>query len=395
MSSDDCLSDCVVPHAPSNTSNEFAPTKSMRRVGIIVNTPAQVHFYHHIYERLLEDGHQAFIIARAEQETMDLLHEFDIPHSIFSTPPESKVGKILTMPRDVVSASQLLKKERVDIITGFGVYDAYCSALLSVPNVLFIDNEPKIGLRSYALQFRLFYPFVDTLITPSYFREDLGEKQIRINGIKEFAYLHPNYYAPDDSVFGELGVNKGERYFILRFNGLSAFHDLGVGGFTPKAKVALVKELEEHGHVFISSEKDVPTELKKHVIKIPKSRIHDALYYASLLVTDTQTMATEAAILGTPTVRCNSFVGPHDMGNFIELENRYRLLFNFSDFKEAMSKAIEIAEDDGAKAEWGRRRNRLFEENIDVTAFMAWCIENYPESLNELRSDTTLQKGFK
>lgn len=392
MSSDDSLSDCVVPHAPSNTSNEFAPTKSMRRVGIIVNTPAQVHFYRHIYERLLEDGHQAFIIARAEQETMDLLREFDIPHSIFSTPPESKVGKILTMPRDVISASQLLKKERVDIITGFGVYDAYCSALLGVPNVIFIDNEPKIGLRSYALQFRLFYPFVDTLITPSYFREDLGEKQIRINGIKEFAYLHPNYYTPDDSIFEDLGINKGERYFILRFNGLSAFHDLGVGGFTPEIKMALVKELEKHGNVFISSEKGVPPELREHTIKIPKNRIHDAPYYASLLVTDTQTMATEAAILGTPTVRCNSFVGPHDMGNFIELEKRYHLLFNFCDFKGAMTKAIEIARDDGIKSEWGRRRNQLFKENIDVAKFMIWYIENYPNSLDEIRNPKTQER---
>lgn len=375
--------------------SEPGRTSSKKRVGIIVNTPAQVHFYRHIYERLLEHGHRAFIIARAERETTDLLHEFGLPHSIFSTPPESKIGKIFTMPRDIINASQLLKKEQVNIVTGFGVYDAYCSALLGVPNVVFIDNEPRIGKHSYALQFHLFYPLVDTLITPSFFREDMGEKHILINGLKEFAYLHPNYYTPKDSIFESLGIGKGERYFILRFNGLSAFHDLGVSGLTPEMKTSLVYELEKHGRVFISSEKDVPSEVESRILRIPKNRIHDALYYASLLVTDTQTMATEAAILGTPTVRCNSFVGPNDMGNFIELENKYHLLFNYCEFKDAMAKAIELAEDDSMKAEWGWRRNRLFEENIDVTAFMTRYLEDYPNSTYEVRDNIAVQEQFR
>jgi predicted glycosyltransferase len=40
-------------------------------------------------------------------------------------------------------------------------------------------------------------------------------------------------------------------------------------------------------------------------------------------------MTTEAAVLGTPAIRCNSFVGKRDMGNFIELEKKYGLIFNF------------------------------------------------------------------
>jgi predicted glycosyltransferase len=386
MSSEGIILKNSAPNPSSSRFSELGQASSQKRVGIIVNTPAQVHFYRHVYEKLLEHGHQAFIIARAEKETTDLLHEFSLPHRIFSTPPESKIGKIFTMPRDVINASQLLKKEQVNIVTGFGVYDAYCSALLGIPNVVFIDNEPKIGKRSYALQFRLFYPFVDTIVTPSFFREEMGEKHIRIKGLKEFAYLHPKYYRPDDSIYKDLRIGKWERYFILRFNGLSAFHDLGVSGLTPEMKTSLVYELEKHGHVFISSEKDVPTELEDRVMRVPKNRIHDALYYASLLVTDTQTMATEAAILGTPTVRCNSFVGSSDMGNFIELENKFNLLFNFSDFKGAMAKAIELAKDVGAKAEWGRRRCHLIKENIDVTEFMAWFIEAYPDSIMAIKT---------
>jgi hypothetical protein len=370
------------PRSDKLTLNGATP--SQMRVGIIVNTPAQVHFYRNVYRDLIEHGYQTFIIAREERETIDLLNEFSLPYDIFSTPPKSKVGKILAMPRDVLEASKLLKRNKVNIVTGFGVYDAYSSALLGIPNIVFTDSEPGIGVRAYALEFRLFYPFVDSLITPSCFREDLGKKHIKIDGMKEFAYLHPDYYTPDDSIFDELGIERGERYFILRFNGLSALHDLGVNGFTPDMKNALVDELEKNGHVFISSEADVPSKLEGRVVRIPKNRIHDALYYASLLVTDTQTMATESAILGTPTVRCNTFVGPNDMGNFIELENKHHLMFNYRDFSEAMSKAVELAKDEGAKAEWGLRRNRLFDEAIDVTAFMVWLIENYPASISSI-----------
>ncbi|MDW5562366.1 MAG: DUF354 domain-containing protein [Methanomassiliicoccus sp.] len=366
-----------------------------RRIGIIVNTPAQVHFYRHIYENLLEHGHHAFIIAREQGETMALLREYQLPYEVYTGPLTSKMGKVMSLPRNVLDAASILKKHRVDLITGFGVYDAYTSALLGVPNVIFSDNEPSMGIGSYALQFRLYFPFVDSILTPSYYKKDLGEKHIRIQGIKEMAYLHPSRYTPDPSVYESMGLSKGERYSLLRFNCLDAIHDIGVGGFNDDDKRRLVKELENYGQVFISSEKCVPRGLEDHVIKIPKNRIHDALFYATLLVTDTGTMATEAALLGTPTVRCASYVGVSDLGNFIELEKKYHLLFNYRDSAEAIARAAELIKDDTIKAEWARRRQSLYADNVDVCALMTWYIENYPESYDELRNNPNLQERYR
>ena len=42
-----------------------------------------------------------------------------------------------------------------------------------------------------------------------------------------------------------------------------------------------------------------------------------------MVVADTQTIVTEAAVLGTPAIRYNSFAGENDMGNFVELEQKY------------------------------------------------------------------------
>ena len=71
--------------------------------------------------------------------------------------------------------------------------------------------------------------------------------------------------------------------------------------------------------------------------------IHDAEYYAQLLVTDAGTMLTEAAILGTPGIHCSGFVAKRCLGNLIELEEKYQLTFNYSEPDQAIAKADGIA----------------------------------------------------
>ncbi|MFC7231061.1 hypothetical protein ACFQMM_05875 [Saliphagus sp. GCM10025308] len=98
--------------------------------------------------------------------------------------------------------------------------------------------------------------------------------------------------------------------------------------------------------------------------------IHDLLYYADLYVGDSQTMATEAAILGTPAIRSNSFVGDGDMSNFVELESTYGLLSSLSDERETLALARDLSTDPDAKARWRQKRRRLLDDKIDVTAYL-------------------------
>ena len=115
--------------------------------------------------------------------------------------------------------------------------------------------------------------------------------------------------------------------------------------------------------------------------------MHDALYYSSLLVTDAQTSTTEAACLGTPAIRCNSFVGKNDMSNFIELEEKYELISNFNNFKDTITKSIEIINISNIKYAYISKREQLLRDKIDVTKFLIWFIENYPESFRITREN--------
>lgn len=362
-------------------------------IAVFMSTPAQVHFYKNIATQLERKGHALYFLARDYGETLDVLDELRFEYFVFSKPVRG-AKRMLTLPVDIARAVKWLVNKRVDVITGFEIYGAYTSRLIHVPYVQFYDSEPSVQ-KLLLLQYKLMLPATDVLLTPSCFREYLGKKHMKVKSFKELAYLHPHYYSPKDDIFGLLGVERGEDYVLLRFNAFDAAHDLGVRGFTDQFRIKLVRWLEKYVKVFISSEAGVPKEIRDKVIKIPKGRIHDALFYAKLLVTDTQTMATEAGLLGTPALRYNKFVGIKDMGNFIELERKYGLIFNCQSPSRVVEKAAELIKTENVKEEWRKKREQLLKDKIDITSFMVWFLENYPESLTEFRRNPDIQYSFR
>jgi len=70
--------------------------------------------------------------------------------------------------------------------------------------------------------------------------------------------------------------------------------------------------------------------------------MHDLLYYATMYIGEGATMASEAAILGTPSIYINTL----RLSYTDEEEAKYDLLYNYSDPKtaqrEALKKAIEL-----------------------------------------------------
>jgi len=90
--------------------------------------------------------------------------------------------------------------------------------------------------------------------------------------------------------------------------------------------------------------------------------MHDALYYADLLYGESSTMASECACLGTPAI----FVDDVGRGYTDEEDEKYGLVFNFSESKEdqekSIEKAIEILNTPGIKEEWQKRTEMMLSE---------------------------------
>jgi len=128
---------------------------------------------------------------------------------------------------------------------------------------------------------------------------------------------HPDVFSRDENVREFLGVDPDEPYVIVRFNALDALHDADLEGFSSHQRRDLLERLSEHATVFVSDEGG---EMDLHdsparPYDLHPALIHDAMADASLLIADTGTMATEAALLGTPAFRYRG-TDTHEYGEF-------------------------------------------------------------------------------
>lgn len=363
------------------------------KIVIDINHPAHVHYFRHFIRIMQEKGHKFLVIARNRGQIFDLLSEYNFDYVDKGSGATNLLGKILYLPKADVLLYKIARKFKPDLFLSFGsMYAAHASKLLGKPHITFIDVE--FSRKEYLL----YTPFTDVICTPSCFRRKLGRKHIRFNGFMELCYLHPNRFKPDSSVLDELGIENGEKYIIMRFVAFKAFHDIAVKGFTLKNKISAVNRLSKYAKVFVSSEGELPRQLEKYKFNLSAERLHDALYYASFYLGDSQTTSTEAACLGIPSIRCNTFARSwQERGNFIELETKYGLLqnINVKHQEKAIEKAITLIQKENLKKEWRKKRQRLLDDKIDVTAFVVWIVENYPKSIKIMEENSDYQRRFK
>lgn len=340
------------------------------RILVDIGHPGHVHFYKHAIWRLQAKGHEVLISARDKDVTLALLEHYGFPYRTLSAVGDGRWGLYREFVQREWALLRLIRQFDPDVVTEIGgVFIAPVCKLLGNPSIVFTDTE-HVAIDRY-----LTYPFASVICTPECFKRDLGRRQIRYAGYHELAYLHPDYFQPDPTVLDELGVSGEEPFIVLRFVAWKASHDLGQQGFSLAFKREVVQTLSCYGRVFITSETELPAEFESFRINVPPHRIHDVLAFARLYFGEGATMATEAGLLGTPSVYVSSLVGT--MGNFEELMDRYELVYSYRHAADALRKAVQLLEQEGVKAEWGRRRGRLLADKIDVTPFVVEMIERY------------------
>ena len=135
---------------------------------------------------------------------------------------------------------------------------------------------------------------------------------------------------------------------------MEAFHDKGQLGIPDKMKKYVISELSKYSKVYISSEDSLPKELNKYKLNIRPKDIHIVLKNADLFFGESGTMAVESALLGTPSVRVSSLA--KSLGNFNELNEKYKLLYYYEDTNEALNKSISILKNKDSRDIWKKRK---------------------------------------
>jgi len=330
-------------------------------------------------------GHEFFISARRKECTFELLDRYNFEYYDRGKGSGSLGGKIFYLFKADYLLFQKAKNYNPDIFLSFSSpYAAHVSKLLRKPNIAFNDTEHA------RFAHFMYSPFSDIICTPACYNKDFGKKQIRFSGYMELCSLHPKYYNPNPEILRLLGIEEQKKYVVLRFVSWKASHDIGKAKLSLEEKRRFIRHISKYAAVYISSEGEVPPDLKKYQIDIPPEKIHDLLAYATLYVGEGATMASECAMLGTPAIYVNIL----DAGTLQEQE-KYGLLFSFRNSKGVLEKAIELLNTSNLKQKFQKRRQKMLSDKIDVTAFMIWFIENYPESVKIMKDHPDYQSRFK
>jgi len=347
--------------------------------------PKHVYIFKNVIINLMERGHEVKVVAVKKEITEYLLKKFDLPYTVIGKNQPKLYRKLAALPKWEYLTFKIAREFKPDIFIGRALpHLAHVSAIFRRPFILFEDTEHATKVQKICL------PFTDVVITPDCYKRSFKGKHIHFKSYYELAYLHPKYFKPDPSVLDDLGLSKGDKFVIIRLVSWEAAHDIHSRGFSKDFLEKAIKSLEKYGHVFITSEQKLDRNLEKYKMQIPPEKLHSTLYYASLYFGEGGTTAVEAALLGTPSVHVEAFKTKSGEvadatkihGNFDELVNKYEMLYTFADPNHALNKALEILQDENAKREMRRKREKLLREKIDVTAFMTDFIENYPESFH-------------
>jgi len=297
------------------------------KILIVFYHPAHVHTFKNVIKGLEHKGHEFKALAIEKEITTDLLDLYDIEYEIIGESRTKKFFNIYKVPmyfKITYNIWKIAKKIQPDLLLGrWNLPMAQISKKLDIPYISFFDSDQKLDKKKKSKVVLSSIPNLlprrsDIVFTPSKNKMDFQNKKyvikhIKLPTYKELAYLHPNQFLPDKSSLIDHGIDPDEKFSLVRFVEWEAWHDVGKEGFNSEQKIKLVKKLEENSKVYISGEGDIPYELKDNKLAISVDKIHNLLYHANLFIGDSQTMATEAAILGVPTIRCNTFVGERDM----------------------------------------------------------------------------------
>lgn len=360
---------------------------------IQLSHPAHFHLYKNVAHNLIKNGNNVHILIKSKDILETLLIEANLPYTNIGEKAhrKSKFGILLDLFCRELKIIRYCIKHHITLLTGSTTEVAHIGWLLKRHSINTGEDDASV----IPLFIKMVSPFINVFLTPEVCDNGkLNCKSIKYNSYHELAYLHPNHFKADKAVV-EQYFRTDKPYFILRFASLKAYHDSGIKGINTEIASRIIDKLKDHGDIYITSERELEPQFEQYRICINPLDMHHVLAFASLYIGDSQTMAAEAAVLGTPFIRFNDFVGR--IGYLTELEDKYELGFGIkpSEVDKLYSKLDELLSMTSLKDVFSSRRNKMLSEKIDYAQFLTWFIENYPNSKQIMKDNPDYQYNFR
>ncbi len=279
--------------------------------------PADVLFFKRPAEILKSRGATTHFLSRKKDIACQLLDKFGFDHEPITTAGTGLLGLALELLQRDVRTVLAARRFRPDVMIGFGgLAISHAGRALNIPSISFYDSE------NATLQTRLTWPFIDSLYVPqSYNGPTPSQRTARIPGTKELSYLHPSAFSPNRETAIRNGLDPDTDNFFIRVVAWRANHDIGKSGWDDETLRNLIAWLEKRGRVHLSTEVPLSGEFERLTYKGSITDVHHLIGHCRLIVGESATMASEAAILGVPAIYC----GRDFPGYILELEAAHLL----------------------------------------------------------------------
>lgn len=371
---------------------------SSKHIAIFLGHPAHYHLFKNTANKLLTDGYEVTYLIKRKDILENLVKLSGVPYVVVrekERKQSSKMGLAWSMLKMDWKVFCFLLKHKQNYLVG--TYCPIFSNLIKIPFISCNEDDAMV----VPLYAKLSYPCADAILNPVVCNSGKWDKKAtKYPSYQELAYLHPNHFTPSRNVVEQYGINTSQSYFVIRFASLKAHHDKGIQGINTEVAQHLIDIFKPHGRIYITSERVLEPQFEPYRIHINPLDMHHVMAFASLYIGDSQTMAAEAGVLGTPFIRFNDFVGR--IGYLRELEDTYQLGYGIH--ATPLSSDSPIRRSDGTPQPSGtealyktanelvaltaeqrhtlydNRRQQMLNDKIDYAKYLTWFIENYPQS---------------
>jgi len=338
---------------------------------ISISHPAWAHQFHNIIKLLEQRGHKVKVLVIKKDRNWEVLDEYKIPYTIIgNSTGKNKIDKAFILVTSTFKHWIEAVKFKADVLIGRpSPMMAMTAFLIGKKNIAYCDTERSVE----SLFFSKLFSY--KILTPMFYRTDLGKKQMRVETFKELFYLHPHYFKPNPKDLELVGMKEGEKFTFVRFVAWNASHDLGHKGFANDQKMQLIKHLEKYGKVLVSSEEILPIEFDKYIIKVPHTKLHSIMSYAQLFVGDGLTMGAECAVMGIHAI----FTSELTSGASEEMEKVYKLMYSVTDrghmVEKTKKKIDELMANKNLREDGKKKLQKLLADKEDINKWWVDYLE--------------------
>ena len=355
--------------------------------------PAQYLFLRETIRHLSQsDKHKITLLIKTKDVLEDLIKHDGLAYRniLVKKRRNAPIFVILSFLERMLSLLPILIQKKPDVLVGTDATLALLGKLLGINRITIVEDDYNV-IRKLA---DITYPYTQTILCPEVCPVGAWTaKKVGYKGYMKLGYLHPSLFQPDPSILAKYGLQKP--YVLIRLSSLKAHHDVNIKGISPALLRPVIHLIESQGYaVWLSAEFTIRPDLQQYLLQIDPSDMHHVLAQALLLLSDSQSMSVEAAMLGVPSLRYSDFAGRISV--LEELEHTYGLTIGLKTGQETqlITQLTELLKQAAGRTVFQERRERMLQDKVNVTDFLVWFLEEYPYSAKRMRTDPDYQLRF-